>query len=159
MHQQPAVCTQCAHLSAALHQIEMSGQVEISLSGQMLQVPASAYYLLRRHFSQEEAIFPQLCQHCNLWSPRHIHCLCSHRLRPVRLLQASQCAQLLSKLYYIVVRWMLSLVNHICDFANPDKVSQGYTSVGSFLYVAWCSFCKRRLDRRCKTVVHLVSVP
>lgn len=111
---QPSVCAPCTPLSAAFNSHHTSCHVEKSQIA--AQVFASAYHLLRRHFSQEEAVLPQLCQHCNLWSPRHIHCLCSHRLRPVRLLQASQCAQLLGMSYCNIVRCRLPSTTSV-DFA------------------------------------------
>lgn len=67
----------------------------------MLQVPAASNHLLCWHFSQEEAVLPQLCQHCDLRGPGHIHCLCGHCLRPLRLLQTSQRAQLLGEHYLL----------------------------------------------------------
>ena len=63
----------------------------------MLQVLAASYHILCWHFSEEEAILQELCQHCNLWSVGHLHCFCSHSMCAVCFLQASQCPQLLGR--------------------------------------------------------------
>ena len=73
----------------------MAGQCEQAHS--VLQVSAAPHHLLCRHLCEEEAVLPQLCQHCHLWRPRDIHSLCCHSVRALRLLKAAQCSQLLGK--------------------------------------------------------------
>lgn len=64
---------------------------------QMLQIPVASYHLLCWHLSQEEAVLPELCQHCYLWGVGDLHCLCSDCLRAVWLLEATKCIKLFGK--------------------------------------------------------------
>lgn len=79
-----------------------------------LKVSAAPYHLLCGHLGEEEAVLPQLCQHCYLWRVGHIHCLCSHSMRAVCLLQTSQRPQLLGE-HSLDCQ---SLMKHACILGN-----------------------------------------
>ena len=62
-----------------------------------VQVLAATNHLLCWPLCQEETIFQKFCQHCFLWHSRHLHCICSHCICAVWILQAAQHPHLTSK--------------------------------------------------------------